>query len=282
MKIDITNIAEYYSSNEGFCVIPEIKPRSDKINESDEPLYELPEYEKMSYQIDLKKINNQFPYQMIPFNSGKIFFKIPASAKPWNYTIEDIFQFIDIDEGKFVAAHEINIKYREKTVHYFMWRYVVEKSGELCYDDEDCYAVNEIGEEILDVDYTKTMQNSLTKILNIIRFAVSLMNMKNIEYVDEPNKALKEFQNKKKFKNNPKTIYKVLTITPIKKILSRDGQIESNGIIKALHLCRGHFREYTEDKKLFGKISGRFWISPHTRGNIKSGEVIKDYKVLAS
>ncbi len=34
----------------------------------------------------------------------------------------------------------------------------------------------------------------------------------------------------------------------------------------AIHLVRGHFKEYTPDKPLFGKIAGLFWWEPHLAG----------------
>jgi hypothetical protein len=45
------------------------------------------------------------------------------------------------------------------------------------------------------------------------------------------------------------------------------------------HLCRGHFAEYTEEKKLFGKYVGRYWIPAHVRGNPELGTIEKDYEV---
>ena len=47
------------------------------------------------------------------------------------------------------------------------------------------------------------------------------------------------------------------------------------------HLCRGHFATYTEEKKLFGKYTGKFWIPPHMKGKKERGEVIKDYSIQA-
>ena len=52
--------------------------------------------------------------------------------------------------------------------------------------------------------------------------------------------------------------------------------------VMPFHLCRGHFATYTEQAPLFGKLVGRFWVPPHTRGNKKNGEVIKDYAILPS
>ncbi len=49
-----------------------------------------------------------------------------------------------------------------------------------------------------------------------------------------------------------------------------------------VHFCRGHMREYTADAPLFGKITGRFWVGPHVRGDKAKGIIVKDYEVNTS
>ena len=44
------------------------------------------------------------------------------------------------------------------------------------------------------------------------------------------------------------------------------------------HAVRGHFRYYTEERPLFGRLSGMVWIPHHTRGS-QSGTVTKTYDV---
>ncbi|OYT14646.1 MAG: hypothetical protein B7C24_17230 [Bacteroidetes bacterium 4572_77] len=44
-----------------------------------------------------------------------------------------------------------------------------------------------------------------------------------------------------------------------------------------VHLCRGHFKTYTADNPLFGKIIGKYWWPPHARGDKKQGIILKDY-----
>jgi hypothetical protein len=44
------------------------------------------------------------------------------------------------------------------------------------------------------------------------------------------------------------------------------------------HVVRGHFRWYSEEKPLFGKISGMVWIGEHRRGD-DIGRIRKDYAV---
>lgn len=47
----------------------------------------------------------------------------------------------------------------------------------------------------------------------------------------------------------------------------------------AFHMCRGHFKTYTEDAPLFGKYTGTFWWQPQARGKKESGVITKDYSV---
>lgn len=77
----------------------------------------------------------------------------------------------------------------------------------------------------------------------------------------------------------PAVRYHVLDINPMREVLRTEGGIEHNGLKKALHICRGHFATYTEDKKLFGKHTGTFWVPAHVRGNAECGVVDKDYRM---
>jgi hypothetical protein len=72
--------------------------------------------------------------------------------------------------------------------------------------------------------------------------------------------------------------FKVLEIGPMKTILDRTASEHHTGLQRALHICRGHFAIY-EEKPLFGKYRGRFWIPQHVRGSIEAGVVVKDYDV---
>jgi hypothetical protein len=62
------------------------------------------------------------------------------------------------------------------------------------------------------------------------------------------------------------TRYKTLVIEPLKQVLRSEGRAEQHGLQKALHICRGHFADYTEGRGLFGKIHGKFWMPSTVRG----------------
>jgi len=110
--------------------------------------------------------------------------------------------------------------------------------------------------------------------------AVSLLHCKNVrtvEHATPPKVAAK----RRKAGKPVGVTYKTLVIDGMKETLRTEGRSGENGLKKAMHICRGHFATYTEDKPLFGKITGTFWKPMHTRGSKKRGEVKKDYKVVA-
>lgn len=72
--------------------------------------------------------------------------------------------------------------------------------------------------------------------------------------------------------------YHTLEIRPMVKILREVGHSDTEGLKRALHICRGHFKEFT-DKGLFGKYHGLYWWDAQVRGNETAGISLKDYKV---
>jgi hypothetical protein len=105
---------------------------------------------------------------------------------------------------------------------------------------------------------------------------LKIINCKNITTVDNPPP---EKLNKKRAKKGkcPLFTYKTLVIKPTGK---KQSSQEAQGLWEnRVHLCRGHFKNYTEDNPLFGKYTGRYWWQPSVRGNKKKGVVMKDYRV---
>lgn len=113
-----------------------------------------------------------------------------------------------------------------------------------------------------------------------VAFAISLIHCKNTALVDRvvPEKIQKARRRRGK---DPKVVYKTLEISPMKQILRTEGRSAEVGLQKALHICRGHFKDYRE-KGLFGSEShkGIYWWDMHIRGVPEAGVVIKDYKLL--
>lgn len=113
-----------------------------------------------------------------------------------------------------------------------------------------------------------------------VLLANSFLACKNVTTHDvQPHPKLAKAQMKKHAV--PKITYKVLDIGPAKEVLRTEGDVEHNGLQKALHICRGHFAHYGPEAPLFGKYTGAFWHPMHMRGSAKNGIVVKDYRVKA-
>jgi hypothetical protein len=78
---------------------------------------------------------------------------------------------------------------------------------------------------------------------------------------------------------DPAITYHVLNIEPMKTVLRTEGQVEKQGLKRALHICRGHFAHYEQGKGLFGKYHGTYWRASHVRGSTEQGVRVKDYRV---
>ncbi|CCK81223.1 hypothetical protein [Desulfobacula toluolica] len=109
--------------------------------------------------------------------------------------------------------------------------------------------------------------------------ALMLLNCKNV--VTEDNHPPAKLNKKRKKKGKQELfVYKTLKLVLPSKSENKSGTGDS-GIKMKIHLCRGHFKNYTKDSPLFGKYTGLYWWQPHVRGNKSEGMVVKDYKIEA-
>lgn len=81
----------------------------------------------------------------------------------------------------------------------------------------------------------------------------------------------------------PKSVkYYTLEIGAMQEVLRAEGRASEVGLLRALHICRGHFAHYGEEfgmGKLFGRWEGTFWVPQHLRGTAEAGVVKKDYRI---
>ena len=110
--------------------------------------------------------------------------------------------------------------------------------------------------------------------------AISFMHCKNVTLRDcDPPEKLSLAHQKKHGQRLLR--YHVLDIEPLRKLLDRYRSGSRADLRHALHICRGHFKTFTEDAPLLGCHSGTFWWSPQVRGAKDVGVVVKDYRVKA-
>lgn len=129
--------------------------------------------------------------------------------------------------------------------------------------------------EGIDIDGTE-MNNVMTSRLLVLGLGLSFMNCRNVKCSDRVVECSRQFHKRTKA---PQLLFKTLDITPMRDILRHEGYSDTEGTARALHICRGHFATYSEDRPLFGRLSGTFWVSDHVRGKSENGEVVKNYKV---
>jgi len=112
--------------------------------------------------------------------------------------------------------------------------------------------------------------------------AISFLHCKNITLNKETYRRKSDEQLARKIpskvRNAMPVSFHTLEITPMKEVLKTEGQSDTVGVKRALHICRGHFRHYENGRGLFGKYKGTFWIAQHVKGNIEH-IALKDYNI---
>lgn len=109
--------------------------------------------------------------------------------------------------------------------------------------------------------------------------ATSFLHCKNVT-VQSTEPSLKLQKARERRGKLPLFTFKTLEIKPMTKILREEGESETKGLAHALHICRGHFKDFQQGPGL-GKnhAHGLYWWDSQVRGNRQVGAVIKDYKV---
>jgi hypothetical protein len=156
---------------------------------------------------------------------------------------------------------------------FFKYNYDFKKDGQYIeFDAPDCMIYNDMDEIQRNV-----LKMNILKDTSFIFAMLRLFSCKNIttETVQPPEKL-----NIKRRKNGKQELfsYHVLNVTlPSQKQGYRE-KTDPNYHVR-VHLCRGHFKEYTNEHPLFGSLTGRYWWQPHVRGQNHNGVVMKDYEV---
>jgi hypothetical protein len=132
--------------------------------------------------------------------------------------------------------------------------------------------------ELADEDRAASLLGYIAEAL----LAVSFAHCRNVQLVDAaPSRQVRRAALRTQ---QPCLVYKTLVIDPAHPVVRHEQRRVQSGeqVPKALHLVRGHFAVYTDEKPLFGRYSGRFFIPMHTRGTLRGGLVVKDYAVLGT
>lgn len=126
----------------------------------------------------------------------------------------------------------------------------------------------------------KAMIESVRTMFLMAASFMSCKNVATVEYRGDGTAApAGKAARKAGVQESPVKKFYTLEIEPLRRVLNAEGRAADHGIRRAMHICRGHFADYTPDKPLFGSTVGRVWRPQHVRGSAAAGTVTKDYRV---
>ena len=111
-------------------------------------------------------------------------------------------------------------------------------------------------------------------------FGIGMMNCSNVGTVEvEPAKRLSKKRETRY--GRPLTQYKVIQVRPHLTARGRPHSDSERTVSEGtpLHVCRGHFKTYEEDRPLMGRHTGTFWWKAQVRGAKEQGEIVHEYEV---
>jgi hypothetical protein len=134
----------------------------------------------------------------------------------------------------------------------------------LCLDADGVIIERPWMQTLADTKDSEVMRGYMT-FFNPAFLAMSFLHCKNVVVVDNevPVKLAKKYRARTGVQP---TRYKTLVIEPLKQILRTEGKSHEHGLAKALHICRGHFRDYRQGRGLFGRYHQLVWTPSIVRG----------------
>lgn len=133
--------------------------------------------------------------------------------------------------------------------------------------------------EAMPLEEQRQWTDHCNRLLGPALLAVSFMHCKNVDLIEvEPPPALS--RKHKKRHDRQLVRYHVLEVAAMRRVMERDGAAREHGLRHALHICRGHFKTFSPEAPLFGRLSGTYWWESHLRGDEAIGRVEKDYRVV--
>lgn len=119
--------------------------------------------------------------------------------------------------------------------------------------------------------------NSIVVTMLPIFFTNTLLNCKNVKTETNDFQLRRDVSHYKKIGKPYFEKYYTLKVKLPKQNNTQD-KGENGGWSNAFHICRGHFKTYTQDAPLFGKFTGTYWWESTIRGSADVGVIEKDYK----
>jgi len=180
--------------------------------------------------------------------------------------------FIPETKPKWVCFGEgfVRIECKAVKVCNLIWC-VGEDGGFIGFGDKGQFIVSPAREEVMTAPDRDMLIARMVMMTHIPFLAMSFMHCKNVELEKGP--AIPVALQKARAKKGKHQLfrYKTLIVEPIRKMVEEHVGGDISMTRKALHICRGHFKDYRQ-RGLFGKVRGTFWWGMQTRGAISDGD----------
>lgn len=111
-------------------------------------------------------------------------------------------------------------------------------------------------------------------------FVLALLHCRNVTLV-EKCAPRHERRQAERSGGPPPTRYHVLEIDSVLRRAMNEvtGAEPTHGLV-ALHMVRGHFKTYSAERPMLGRMVGTWWWDHHVRGNPDRGIIDKDYALV--
>ena len=146
---------------------------------------------------------------------------------------------------------------------------------------EGSYADIWVNKDVLECkEDIKQYRRGFNSLFFSMHYTNGLLNCKNVSTAAHEFPNRRSIQHYKRISKPYFEKYYTLKIeVPGQKRIIQSSNEGVDGYTRAFHICRGHFKIYTEQNPLFGKFTGTYWWNSQVRGDIKTGIIDKDYEL---
>lgn len=166
------------------------------------------------------------------------------------------------------------------------WAIGLDDEGRPLFYDDQYIEVFGVGQQVTDAMERNTGKNAdqgklpvqIATLMALRTFQFA--NCQNVDLVEVEPRLSRQQRRHHERTGEPVNTWHELRIGAIGGQRATGPAGPSQGLVRQ-HICRGHFATYTEERKLFGKYAGRFWIPATVKGNPARGRADKGYVVEA-
>lgn len=235
-------------------------------------------------ELMMKAVEEQYPVKKFPYNSMTFEYTVKDSYTAEGGLLKSTKRIIHLFELEdiqiFIALNYLDDGfYGFKKSAWYINPYCmrVEKATGKYFFTSPFESISSVFDE-------KFTQGLYSNLHDETQMALTLIDILNCHNVVTKDVVPPEKLNRKRIRNGklPLYSYKILEVVKGKPKTKNAGSVswdyKSSEAVR-FHLCRGHFKTFTEERPLFGKYSGTFWWNPQSRGDRSKGVVEKEYSV---